>query len=115
MSKSIDWSSYNRGLVNRGQITFWFSLEVMGDWIAPRTHKRGGQLFYSDAVIEMMSVIRFRYNLTLRSTQGFAESIMELMGVELPVPDFTTLSRRLKNLSVNLKAKLSVRGSSCRH
>jgi hypothetical protein len=107
MGNSIDWKSYNRNLINRGQITFWFSPEIIGDWIASPTKKRGAQKFYSDAAIEMLSVLRFRYNLTLRSTQGFAESIMQLMGVEVPIPDYTTLSRRLKNLSVELKGKLS--------
>lgn len=34
MGKAIDWKSYNRNLINRGQITFWFSPEVMGDWVA---------------------------------------------------------------------------------
>ena len=54
MGKSIDWKSYNRNLVNRGQITFWFSPEIIGDWIASPEKKRGAQKFYSDAAIEML-------------------------------------------------------------
>ena len=107
MGKSIDWKSYNRNLINRGQITFWFSPDVLGAWLAPASHKRGAQEFYSDAAIEMLSIIRFRYGLTLRSTQGFAESIMELMSVEVPIPDYTTLCRRLPKLSISLKGKIS--------
>ncbi|MEP3330584.1 transposase, partial [Sedimentitalea sp.] len=36
----------------------------------------------------------------LRQTQGFVRSLLGLTGVELPVPDFSTLSRRAIGLSV---------------
>lgn len=107
MGNSINWKSYNRNLINRGQITFWFSPEVLDDWFAAPTGKRGGQTLYSDVTMEALSVIRFRFGLTLRSTQGFTESLMQLMDIELPVPNYTTLCRRLPKLPVNLKGKLS--------
>lgn len=107
MGNSINWKSYNRSLINRGSITFWFSDEIPAKWFAEASGKRGAPQFYSDAVIEVLSVIRFRFNLTLRSTQGFAASLLELMQLALPVPDYSTLCRRLKGLAVPLKAKLS--------
>ena len=27
-----NWSAYNKSLVNRGDITFWFSEEVLANW-----------------------------------------------------------------------------------
>ncbi len=111
MGNSIEWKSYNRNLITRGQITFWFSEEALSKWIAAPTFKRGGQKFYSDIAIDVLSVIRFRYQLTLRSAQGFAESLFNLMGVTLPVPCYTTLCRRLSKLSVKLQAKLSESGA----
>jgi len=36
----------------------------------------------------------------LHQTQEFVRSLLGLMGVELPVPDFSTLSRRAIDLSV---------------
>lgn len=36
----------------------------------------------------------------LRQTQGFVQSLLTLMGLSLPVPDFSTLSRRAIDLSV---------------
>jgi Transposase DDE domain len=107
MGNSIDWKSYNRNLISRGQITFWLSEEALSNWIAPPSCKRGGQVFYSDTAIDVLSVIRFRYKLTLRSTQGFAESLMVLMGVSLPIPNYTTLCRRLSSLPAQLQAQLS--------
>jgi hypothetical protein len=107
MGNSIDWKSYNRSLINRGQITFWFSEDVLADWIAPSTGKRGGQTFYTDTAIDVLSVLRFRFGLTLRSAQGFAESLVQLMGVALPIPDYSTLCRRLPALPAKLEGQLS--------
>ena len=107
MGNSIDWKSYNRNLINRGSITFWFAPDIIDQWMAPSSGKRGAPTFYSEAAIEVLSIIRFRFSLTLRSTQGFAESLMELMGVALPVPNYTTLCRRLNGLTVHLQGKIS--------
>jgi hypothetical protein len=42
------------------------------------------------------------YHLTLRAAQGFAQSLRELAFAELPVPNYTTLSRRAQDLKVAL-------------
>jgi Transposase DDE domain len=107
MGNSIDWKSYNRNLIGRGQISFWFAEDTIGDWIAAPTRKRGGQIFYSDTAIDVVSVLRFRFSLTLREAQGFAESLMEMRGIALPIPNYTTLSRRLRTLPAKLEAQLS--------
>ena len=44
-----------------------------------------------------------------RGLCGFVESVFELMGVELSVPDHTTISRRLKRLEVELPVKSTSR------
>ena len=45
------------------------------------------------------------FHLSLRSTQGFLESVKELMGLELPVPDYTTVSRRQAGLDIELEPR----------
>jgi len=47
-------------------------------------------------------VVRSVFHLSLRATQGFLESLVELMGVELPIPDYTTISRRQAGLDLEL-------------
>ena len=42
------------------------------------------------------------YHLTLRSVQGFLESIFDLSGIILEVPDYSTICRRGKNLKCKL-------------
>ena len=56
---------------------------------------RGAQWVFTDTAIETCLQIKVVYGLTLRETEGFVESLVELMGLEdLPVPDYTTLSKR---------------------
>ncbi len=49
-----------------------------------------------------MSTISLVFDLPGRQTQGFLESLFKLMGVELTVPDHSTMSRRLGKISVSL-------------
>jgi hypothetical protein len=42
------------------------------------------------------------FGMALRQTTGFVESLLRLVGLDWMVPDFSTLSRRQKTLSVNL-------------
>jgi hypothetical protein len=54
-----------------------------------------------------MLTLREAYGLTLRSAQGFAAPIFELMGVGLDVPHYSTLSRRAGRIEVDLGASPS--------
>ena len=47
-----------------------------------------------------------------RQTQGLMESLFELMGVELSVPNYSTVSRRLGKLSISLPI---ISGQGARH
>src|SRR3982751_3007307 len=46
--------------------------------------------------------LRAVYHLALRAAEGLARSVVELLGVALPVPSYSTLSRRAATLSVAL-------------
>jgi IS5 family transposase len=45
------------------------------------------------------------YHLAYRQTEGFACSLSKLLGVKLPIPDYTTLNRRSKALPVQLPSR----------
>ena len=47
-------------------------------------------------------MVKAVYHLTLRATEGFAQSLCELLKVALPIPDYSTLCRRAKTLTVAL-------------
>jgi IS5 family transposase len=104
MSQVIrNWSNYNAGLKQRGSLTFWIDEDVLSGWVEPElSGKRGESRYYSDLAIATMATIKSVYGLAGRQCQGFLESIFALMGLDLAVPDHSTLSRRLGQLTVRL-------------
>ena len=49
---------------------------------------------YSNLAIELVLTLRLVFHLALRQAEGFVSSVLRLLGLDLPVPDHTTLSRR---------------------
>ena len=96
----INWAEYNESLRQRGDLTIWVSEEAQSVWSAPRRTSRGGQRRYSDLAIEACLTLRTAYRLGLRQTQGLMGSIGTLMGLDIRVPDYSTLSRRANGLSI---------------
>jgi Transposase DDE domain len=60
----------------------------------------GGQPHYSDLAIATALTLRAVFHLALRQTEGLIGSILQLLGLDLPVPDFSTLSRRAQALEL---------------
>lgn len=103
--KLRNWSTYNRALVRRGNLSVWFSEEAAEAWLYDGPAQWGSDPTYSDFAIEACLRLRLVYDLPLRQTQGFVESLFALMDLDLPVPDYSTLSRRAKDLPVALCAR----------
>jgi len=91
-------ANYEAGLQRRGSLTVWLSDKALEAWRAPASGRPGGQRTYSDLAIEAALTIRMVFHLPLRQTEGFLRSLADLLGLGLPIPDHTTLSRRLKKL-----------------
>ena len=98
-----NWASYERALVRRGNVTVWLSPEAIAAWEPDGGGTRGGQRKYSDVAIETALTLRLIFHLPLRQAEGFLISVFGLMGVDLPSPDHTTLSRRGQHLDVTLR------------
>lgn len=96
-----NWSAYDEALVKRGNVTLWFAEEVMvGQWKPSATGKRGAVVQYSDMAIQTMLTLKAVFRLTYRSVEGFGRSLVQLMGLDLRIPDHTSLSRRAKTVTV---------------
>ncbi|WP_245462773.1 transposase, partial [Rhizobium leguminosarum] len=54
----------------------------------------------TDLAIALCLTLRVVYGLALRQTQGLMRSVAALMGFDIAVPDFSTLSRRSKGLAL---------------
>ena len=89
-----NWQRYNDALVRRDALTLWVDEATLQGWRYPGPTQQGAQFEYSDLAIECLLTLRAVYHLTLRATEGFARSLFELMDLDLPVPDYTTLCRR---------------------
>ena len=99
--KVTNWKAYEAGLRQRGSLTIWFTEEAVAAWqAAPRTTP-GGQARYSDLAVETALILRAVFHQPLRQTVGLVSSLLELMGLDLPVPDsYKTVSRRSRTLAV---------------
>jgi hypothetical protein len=97
-----NWKEYDAALVRRGSLTLWVEQETLRAWRYQGPTQRGAQLQYSDLAIECLLTLRAVYHLTLRATEGFARSLFGVMGLDLEVPDHTTLSRRAATVRITL-------------
>ena len=98
-----NWPDYNRALIARGSLTFWFDENAVAAWRNADPHKGpGAPKVYSDTAIQCALVLKSVFHLSLRSTQGFVSSLLELLRLDLPVPDYSTLSRRQSSLATCL-------------
>ena len=94
--KLTNWAEYEAGLRRRGSLTLWITSEALSSWQAPKRKTRGGQPRYSDLAIQTSLTLGLVFGLRLRQTEGFLTSVLQLMGLDLAVPDHTTLSRRAR-------------------
>ncbi len=84
----------------RGSLTVWFTDEAIAAWKAEPRTTRGGQPRYSGLAIATALTLRSLFRLALRQTEGLIGSIIALLGLDLAVPDHTTLSRRAETLEL---------------
>ena len=98
-----NWKHYNSALVQRGSLILWVSDEVITAWRnTEKTGKPGHPRTYSDTAVLCMAMLKEVYHLPLRATQGLTESLMKLLGLDLPVMTYSQLSRRCAVLEVSL-------------
>jgi hypothetical protein len=102
--KTRNLKAYNLSLKQRGSLSIWFDPAMT--WEAAPSGRRGRQQAYSDAAIQACLTLKVLFGLPLlRQTTGFVASLLELVGLDWSVPDFSTLCRRQKTLSVAIPYK----------
>ena len=101
--KTRNWAQYNQSLKQRGSLSIWFDPEMT--WEAEASGRRGRQKTYSDAATQACLTLKVLFGLPLRQTTGFVDSLLKRVGLEWSVPDFSTLCRRQRPLSVAIPYK----------
>jgi hypothetical protein len=94
------WAEYDASLRRRGSLTVWFTDEAIQEWRAEPRTTPGGQRHYSALAISTALTMGLVFGLALRQTEGLIGSVIGLLGLDLAVPDHSTLSRRAKTLEV---------------
>jgi len=95
-----NWAECDAALRQRGSLTVWFTDEAVAAWHAEPRTTPGGQPHYSSLAITTALTLKAVFRLALRQTKGLIGSIIRLLGLDLSVPDHTTLSRRAETLEV---------------
>jgi hypothetical protein len=93
-------AAYDAALRLRGSLTVWFTDAAIAAWKAEPRTTRDGQSRYSALAIATALTLRSVFRLALRQTEGLIGSVIALLGLDLAVPDHTTLSRRAESLDV---------------
>ena len=74
-------------------------------WLAPRAGRNGRSAVFSDAAIQFCLMVKVLFGLPLRQTTGRVGSSLTMAGLDWPVPDFSTLSRRQKSITVQISGR----------
>ena len=101
--RTTNWKSYNDALKQRGSLLIWLDKDLA--WLAPRSGRTGRPPVFTDAAIQFCLMVKVLFGLPLRQTTGMVESILSMAGLDWPVPDFSTMSRRQKRITVQISSR----------
>jgi len=102
-----NWSDYNKSLVGRGNISIWIEEDAINDWYYEGPSQKGGQFEYSDTCIECLLGLKAVFKLPYRQLEGFACSIIGLMGFSVQVPVYSQICRRASSIDIDLEVPKS--------
>jgi hypothetical protein len=103
--RPTNWRAYKAALKQRGSLQIWFDPETV--WPALPSGKRGRSARFTDAAIQACLTLKALFGLPLRQTTGLVASLVELAGLDWPVPDFSTSCRRPKGPTVAIPDRQS--------
>ena len=108
----INWSEYNRALVNRGSITFWFPEDISQTWFFHgKKTGRGCFKTFSDPAIQTCLMVKAVFGLPLRALEGFLNSVFRVMGLPLTAPSYSLFTKRAGKLPVRIARRLPAKGA----
>ena len=99
----IDWPSYNRSLVRRGEILFSYDfLDTWGYELERMNEgKKGKPFVFPNSFILVIGYIRYSFHLPYRQTEG----IIKATGKRLPSnsPSYGHICKRINKLNIDIK------------
>ncbi|WP_301538892.1 IS5 family transposase [Pseudogemmobacter hezensis] len=106
--RTTNWKSYNDALKRRGSLLVWLDKDMT--WLAPKAGGNGRPAVFSDVAIQFCLMVKVLFGLPLRQiepgsaigSRNPAEAVWWRAFYRWPVPDFSTLSRRQKRITVQI-------------
>lgn len=98
--RTTNWPDYNAALRRRGSLLVWLDREM--EWHAPASRCPGRPQTFSDTAIQFCLSIKVLFGLALRQAIGMVASLLKMAGLDWPVPDYSTLCRRQKTVSIQI-------------
>ena len=105
-----NWAEYDAALRQRGSLTVWFTDAAVAAWRAEPRTTPGGQPHYSALAILTVLTLRAVFRLALRQTEGLIGSILRLLGLDLAIPDHSTLTSRAQLVRMRVDLANQLRG-----
>ena len=104
----VNWSSYNKSLVRRGQVILDF--DVLDSWYSEldsmNDGKRGAQYHYPDSFIQLLGYMRVYFHLPYRQAEGV---VMAHASNKVPsIPNYSTISRRVNSQDIRISERREV-------
>jgi len=104
----IDWPSYNRSLVKRGEILFSYDFLDTWGYELDRMNegKKGKPFVFPNSFILVIGYIRYSFHLPYRQTEG----IIKATGKRLPAnpPRYGYICKRINRLNIDIKRDKTV-------
>jgi hypothetical protein len=99
----MNWPVYNQSLVRRGEILLGF--DVINNWDTElkemNKDKVGEPFHYPNTFLLLLGYAKAYFHLPYRQTEGIAQG--HAKGKVPSIPDFTTISRRINKLDIQIK------------
>jgi transposase len=104
-NKKINWREYNEKLVKRGEL--YLDLNFLRSWEKELKklnkgkngkRKRGRQYEFPFSFIKFLGFVHILFHLPYRQLEGFLRKLSEM--VELKVPDYTTIFKRVVKMKI---------------
>lgn len=106
--KVCNAADYNEALKQRGRI-FHFFEEAVKVWLDKDVLKKDKcKNIYSNQLIEILAVLRYLFKYPYRQLEGILDDYIAMKQLTLPVPDFSTLCRRMAKMSLKIHDRRSV-------
>jgi hypothetical protein len=101
--KVCNVADYNESLKKRGKVFHLFQ-EATKVWFDRKVkNKQKSKFVYSDRLIQILAVFRYLFKYPYRQLEGLLEDFVEYKQANLPIPNFTTLCRRMAKLSLTIR------------